>query len=440
LAISRSRPIGVGDLTVLSGWNVALGTRRLADAPAPAAFSTVQQAASRAAPTVVYASSRRHGATVPIATFHPERTLSHRHTRPQPAALLRQPTRHPDRVRWFSRLQFNSVQTECVGSLAYSSTPSRQSGPGSFVLRRTDPSAPRTEGLPRIEFRISTNRSIALAPTNSNFQNLEMRVRLVVQHELAALHARRSRASRGSRDSNVDGSGDRRSHGDQKRPAFDVGAHRSEFDCAPQRRYRAKPSERSAAAELSSIFIVRTRPQPFGVQPRCCAQRSAHGNSQSGVARSASRTDASSPLSARYCITTADSHEVLGRSNVARLLDSSSRDARITSTRVHVATGISMELLDGGDLEGSSRKRSHWRQLTSTRRRDSAVRTTARVCDSRDGKSLRFARRRESAIRATARVCDSRGGESLRFARRRESASARLGAPASRGFLRRILV
>ena len=242
-----------------------------------------------------------------------------------------------------------------------------------------------------------------------------MRVRLVVQHELAALHARRSRASRGSRDSNVDGSGDRRSHGDQKRPAFDVGAHRSEFDCAPQRRYRAKPSERSAAAELSSIFIVRTRPQPFGVQPRCCAQRSAHGNSQSGVARSASRTDASSPLSARYCITTADSHEVLGRSNVARLLDSSSRDARITSTRVHVATGISMELLDGGDLEGSSRKRSHWRQLTSTRRRDSAVRTTARVCD-------------------------SRGGESLRFARRRESASARLGAPASRGFLRRILV
>jgi hypothetical protein len=85
-------------------------------------------------------------------------------------------------------------------------------------------------------------------------------------------------------------------HPDQTRPAFDYNAHGSEFHCAPQRPRWARPNERSAAAELSSSSTARTRPQPFGAQPRCCAQRSAHGNSPSGVATSASPADASSPL------------------------------------------------------------------------------------------------------------------------------------------------
>jgi hypothetical protein len=95
---------------------------------------------------------------------------------------------------------------------------------------------------------------------------------------------------------------------------------RAKFHGAPQRWCWPGPSERSAAAELSSSFTVRTRPQPFCVQPLRCAQRSAHGNSLSGVARSASRADASSPLIRPHAITAADSHEVLGRSDVANRL------------------------------------------------------------------------------------------------------------------------
>jgi len=70
----------------------------------------------------------------------------------------------------------------------------------------------------------------------------------------------------------------------------------SKFSCTPQRRWRAARSERSAAAELSSNSTARTRPQPFGVQLRCCAQRPAHGNPRSGVATAASHADASRPL------------------------------------------------------------------------------------------------------------------------------------------------
>jgi hypothetical protein len=63
-------------LPVLSGPGIiALWTRRLADAPAPVAFSTVQQAGSRAVPTKSLRVRRCHGATVPSTTTPgPERT------------------------------------------------------------------------------------------------------------------------------------------------------------------------------------------------------------------------------------------------------------------------------------------------------------------------------------------------------------------------------
>jgi len=83
---------------------------------------------------------------------------------------------------------------------------------------------------------------------------------------------------------------------DQRGPHSTVNAHRAEFHCPLQPPRTARPSERSAAAELSSSSMVQTRPQPFGAQPRYCAQSLAHGDSQSGVATSASRADASSPL------------------------------------------------------------------------------------------------------------------------------------------------
>jgi hypothetical protein len=118
----------------------------------------------------------------------------------------------------------------------------------------------------------------------------------------------------------------------------------------------------------------------------------AHGNSQSGVVRSASHADASSPFLARRPITPADSHEVVGRTDCPR----DACDPQLQTRCADAANG-------GGRSERVGRE---------------STSTTARVRESAETG-------RESARRAMARVCETRGGASLRDARWRESASAR---------------
>jgi hypothetical protein len=80
---------------------------------------------------------------------------------------------------------------------------------------------------------------------------------------------------------------------------------------APQHPVSAKPSERSAAAELSRISNARTRPRPFNLRPRRRAQRSARGNTLSGVATSAPHRNAIPPLMSHHASIPIDAPKIL---------------------------------------------------------------------------------------------------------------------------------